>query len=239
MKNILAIDTATEACSVALEVDGRVLARFDHAGRSHTEQLMPMVLGVLAEAGLSFAQLDAYVCGVGPGSFAGVRIGVGYVKGLALAVERPVVGVSSLSMLALPALSAQPRARVIAAIDARMDEIYWAHYVAGGDGLPQRIGAEQVCAPQGASLGVDALPGETVLAVGTGWRYQTELQQALGVTLAHIDVQALPAAESALQIAVPVLLAGGGINADALQPVYLRNKVALTLIEQQARKGTK
>lgn len=238
MMNILAIDTATEACSAALQVDGRVLARFTHAGRSHTEQLMPMVLGLLAEAGVSLAQLDAYVCGVGPGSFAGVRIGVGYVKGLALAVERPVVGVSSLAMLALPALRALPGSRVIAAIDARMDEIYWAQYVAAGKGLLQLVGTEQVCAPQGAALGGDA-PTEATVGVGTGWRYRDALQQSLGVTPVHVDAQALPAAESALQIAGPVLVAGGGIAADGLQPVYLRNKVALTLLEQQARKGTK
>lgn len=235
MKNVLAIDTATEACSAALLCDGRVLARFSNAGRTHTEQLMPMVLGLLAEAGLKFTQLDAYVCGVGPGSFAGVRIGVGYVKGLALAVDRPVAGVSSLAMLALPALRAQPQARVIAAIDARMDEVYLAQYVAAAEGLPQLVGAEQVCAPQAAVFAGDA-EASAVIGVGTGWRYREPLQIALRLAPAQVDAQALPAAESALQLALPLLRAGGGIGADALQPVYLRNKVALTLVEQQARR---
>src|SRR3546814_5034000 len=100
--NILALDTATEACSAALQLGDQVIARFEVAGRGHTQKLVPMVRGLLAEAGIAFAQLDAYVCGVGPGSFAGVRIGVSFVKGLALAHERPVVAVSSLAMLAAP-----------------------------------------------------------------------------------------------------------------------------------------
>src|SRR3546814_9528921 len=86
--NILALDTATEACSAALQLGDQVIARFEVAGRGHTQKLVPMVRGLLAEAGIAFAQLDAYVCGVGPGSFAGVRIGVSFVKGLALAHER-------------------------------------------------------------------------------------------------------------------------------------------------------
>jgi tRNA threonylcarbamoyladenosine biosynthesis protein TsaB len=235
VKNLLAVDTATEACSAALMIDGRILARFDVAGRTHTEQLMPMVLGLMAEAGISFAQLDAYVCGVGPGSFAGVRIGVGYVKGLALAVERPVLGVSSLAMLAAPALRVDPQARVITAIDARMEEIYLAQYRGDEHGQPQLIGAEQVCPPQRASI--ERVDGGPVAGVGTGWqRYGAELQLALQLQPEQIDAQALPMAESAIHIALPVLRAGGGLNADDLQPVYLRNKVALTLVEQQANR---
>ncbi len=235
MMNLLAVDTATEACSAALMIDGRILTRFDVAGRTHTEQLMPMVLGLMAEAGISFTQLDAYVCGVGPGSFAGVRIGVGYVKGLALAVDRPVLGVSSLAMLAAPALRAMPEARVIAAIDARMDEIYLAQFRADAHGQPQLIGAEQVCPPQRASI--QAADGGPIVGVGTGWqRYGAELQQVLQLRPEQVDAQALPMAESALHLALPVLEAGGGLNADALQPVYLRNKVALTLVEQQANR---
>ncbi len=233
--NLLAVDTATEACSAALLIDGRVLARFDVAGRTHTEQLMPMVLGLMAEAGISFVQLDAYVCGVGPGSFAGVRIGVGYVKGLALAVERPVLGVSSLAMLAASALRVDPQARVITAIDARMDEIYLAQYRGDAHGQPELIGAEQVCPPQRASI--ERVDGGPVVGVGTGWqRYSAELRLALQLQPERVDERALPMAESAIHIALPVLKAGGGLNADDLQPVYLRNKVALTLVEQQANR---
>lgn len=228
---MLAVDTATEACSAAVHVDGRVLAHHVVAGRSHTERLMPMVKALMAEAGISFAQLDAYACGVGPGSFAGVRIGVGFVKGLALAVDRPVIGTSSLAMLALPALRAGAT-RVVSAIDARLDEVYVGRY-ALVDGVPQLLAPETVCPPV-------AVPGGGEddgrwAAVGSGWgRYEAELRAAMGIAPLSIAADALPRAEDGLVLALSALEAGQGISADALAPAYLRNKVALTLHEQQA-----
>ena len=229
---LLALDTATEACSVALLINGEIHARFVHAGRSHTQQLLPMVRGLMAEAGLGFAQLDGYVCGVGPGSFAGVRIGVGYVKGLALAHERPVVPVSSLSMLALPSLDAGAEG-VLVAIDARLDEVYYAAYRRGADGLPQRIDEELVTPP----ASVPRAASGAWHAVGSGWgAYASALQQASGVTPRSIDADALPRAADALRIAQPLFAAGATITAAALVPRYLRNKVALTLVEQQVHR---
>jgi tRNA threonylcarbamoyladenosine biosynthesis protein TsaB len=231
--NVLAIDTATEACSAALHIDGRVLARFEVAGRSHTERLMPMVHALMAEAGLAFAQLDGYVCGVGPGSFAGVRIGVGFVKGLALAFDRPVAPVSSLAALALPSLRAG-HTQVLAAIDARLDEVYLGEYGTGVDGLPQLLAAERVCAPADAGV---TMVGPWA-AAGSGWsRYREALQAATGVDPVELRGYALPRAEDALTIGLPRLQAGQGIAVDALAPAYLRNKVALTLVEQRARRG--
>lgn len=230
--NILALDTATEACSAALQLGDQVVARFEVAGRSHTQKLVPMVRGLLADAGIGFAQLDAYVCGVGPGSFAGVRIGVSFVKGLALAHDRPVVGVSSLAMLAAP-LIASGAPRVLTAIDARMNEVYFAAWTRTASGLPQRIGDAVVAAP--AEVG--AHPGEW-RAAGSGWQaYRTELEAATGATLSEVDGEALPQARDALLLARPQLAAGNGIPAAALVPEYLRNKVALTLLEQRARKS--
>ncbi|NKF22563.1 tRNA (adenosine(37)-N6)-threonylcarbamoyltransferase complex dimerization subunit type 1 TsaB [Solimonas marina] len=231
--NILALDTATEACSAALQVAGRTLARFEIAGRTHTEKLVPMVHGLLAEAGIGFAQLDGYVCGVGPGSFAGVRIGVSFVKGLALAHDRPVVDVSSLAMLARPplALGAQ---QVTCAIDARMNEVYVAAYRRSADGSPEALLDEQVCAP----ADVPAVAGAAV-AVGSGWgSYESALRAAVGADLSAIDAAALPTAADALALALPRFAVGTTISAAALLPRYLRNKVALTLNEQRAaRRG--
>lgn len=229
---VLAIDTATEACSAALHVDNHVLARFELAGRSHTERLMPMVQALMAEAGLRFAQLDAYVCGIGPGSFAGVRIGVGYIKGLALAIDRPVMPVSSLATLALPLLRTG-HSRVLAAIDARLDEVYLGEYTADVDGLPQLLGPERVCAPMDVRV---SMPGPWA-AAGSGWdRYRAVLQTAIGAAAEPVLADALPRAEDALAIGLPSLLAGQGVSADALVPAYVRNKVALTLDEQRARR---
>ena len=213
---ILAIDTATEACSAALHIDGEMRERFVNAGRSHTELLLPMVRELMAEAGCAFKQLDGIACGIGPGSFAGVRIGVGYAKGAALALDLPVVGVSSLAMLA------HGHPRVLPVIDARTQEIYWGAYEAG-----RATAADTVSLPQ--DMHAD---GEGWTGVGSGWKTYGEILRSRmpGVTL--VDAEVLPHASAALALALPEFAAGRGISAEELVPAYLRNKVALTLLEQ-------
>lgn len=229
--NILAIDTATEACSAALWLRGEIRERFEIVGREHTQKLMPQVAALMAEAGIAFAQLDGVACGIGPGSFAGVRIGVGYVKGLALALDRPVVGVPSLAMLALRGMREHGAARVLCAIDARMSEVYFGAYRATADGSVEVLAPPQVCAP--ARVPAQA-PG-VYLAAGSGWgAYGSVLQAASGVEISAIQADALPHAEDALRLALPEFAAGRGINADQLLPLYLRDKVALNLAEQAA-----
>ena len=225
---LLAVDTATEACSAAVHVEGRVTARFDDAGRSHTQQMLPMVHALMAEAGLRFADLDGLVCGIGPGSFAGVRIGVGFIKGLALSLERPVVAVSSLDMLAQDAIDAGAE-RVLCAIDARMDEVYLGAYERADDGLARALSAPWLSAP-----GAFDLPAEGAwVAVGTGWgRYEAQLRAGVRGTLVRVDGAALPRASTALRLAQKAFARGEVLDADALAPLYLRDKVALTLDEQ-------
>lgn len=227
---ILAIDTATEACSVALWLDGDVHERFELAGREHSVRLLPMLQSLLAEAGVSPAQLDGIACGVGPGSFAGVRIGVGFVKGLALGLDRPVVPVSSLAMLAQGAMRVHGAQRTLAAIDARMQEVYFGLYLAE-DGLAVLQGEERVAAAQA----LPPPPSAAYVAVGSGWQAHGEALQAhLGVSLSIIDGQALPHAADALLLAQHRFACGRGLNAGELQPAYLRNRVALTKAEQEA-----
>jgi tRNA threonylcarbamoyladenosine biosynthesis protein TsaB len=229
MSTYLAVDTATEACSVAVAVDGAVRERFEPMQREHTQKLLPMIQAVLAEAGTSVARLDGIVCGVGPGSFAGLRIGVGVVKGLALARDLPVAGVSSLAMLSQRAMRLGGAAQVAAIIDARMNEVYFGAYRRGVGGLAEAVLADRVCAP----AGVPALPGGSWAGAGTGWaRHEAALRSALKGTLATPDPRALPHAEEALALGVPVLAAGRGQSADDLAPAYLRDRVALTVQEQ-------
>ena len=232
MTAYLAIDTATEACTVAVWVDGHARERFETAPREHTALLLPMVQQLLAECGTSLARLDGLVCGIGPGSFAGLRIGVGVVKGLALARDLPVVGVSSLAMLAQRALHAD--VQVAAVIDARMSEVYFGAYRRGDSGLASVMLADRVCAaPSGP-----ALPAGHWVGVGSGWgRYDAELRKAVGLDPARIDGAALPHAEDALTLGVPEFAAGRALSADALAPAYLRDRVALTLAEQAALRG--
>lgn len=225
---LFALDTATEACSVALWLDGRVIEHFEIAGRDHTQRLPAMAKALLAEAGLAWSQLDGLVCGIGPGSFAGVRIGVAYTQGLALANDQPVVGVSSLAMLAQAALREPGAERVLVAIDARMDEVYFAAFRRGGDGLAQAEGEASVCRPEA----VPVQQGEC-RAAGTGWgRYEAVLCSAVGVNLLGVDGQALPRASAALELALPAFRNGQAGDAGSLAPIYLRNRVALTLAEQ-------
>jgi tRNA threonylcarbamoyladenosine biosynthesis protein TsaB len=230
---LLAIDTASEACSVSLWSDGKVCARFEVAGRTHSERLRPMVDQVLAEAGLRPAQLDGFACGIGPGSFAGVRIGVSFVQGMAAALDRPVVPLISLELLALRAFR-EGATVALTAIDARMDEVYYAAYAIDADGRPKTLVEPRVCAPQ-------AVPSAThgkACGVGSGWKvYSDALVTAIGAMPAQLLADALPDVADGIALAVDRMLRGEGQPAVQVQPLYLRNRVALTLEEQRAAKN--
>ena len=231
MSTYLSIDTATEACSVAISVDGAVREHFERMQREHTQKLLPMIHAVLAEAGKTVSQLDGIVCGIGPGSFAGLRIGLGVVKGLALARDLPVTGVSSLAMLAQRAMRLGGATQVAAIIDARMSEVYFGAYGRDAGGLAAPILADQVCPPDQ----VPVLPAGAWSGVGTGWgRYEDVLRAALKTAVASTDPAALPHAEDAFPLGLPALTAGRGQSADSLAPAYLRDRVALT-VQEQAR----
>lgn len=231
---LLALDTATEACSVALEIDGRRINAFRHAGREHSRYLPSMVQAIMAEAGLSMTQLDALACGIGPGSFAGVRIGVAYAKGLAAALDLPVAGVSSLAMLAQAAIRQTSARYILAAIDARMDQVYFGVYRAE-NGLAQAVMPDRVCDPQQVS----AADVTAAVAVGSGWgRYDTTLRDALpAIRIDSVDGAALPNALDALDLMAHIDVRDPSLTASSLTPQYLRNRVALTRIEQAAARS--
>jgi tRNA threonylcarbamoyladenosine biosynthesis protein TsaB len=233
---LLAVDTATEACSAALWLDGAVIERFEVAGRTHTEKLLPLVQALLAEAGIKPAQLDGLVAGIGPGSFAGVRIGVGLIKGLALGLDRPVAGVTSLAMLAQGAIRNGAQ-RVLPCIDARMSEIYLGAFERDVAGLARSLQADQVLPPD--QIDLRHLSGDWT-AVGTGWgTYESILRERLPNAPLSIDGSALPRASDALRLALLLFETGQAIAADELAPAYLRDRVALTLVEQQAARAAK
>ena len=233
---LLAVDTATEACSAALWLDGVIVERFEVVGRTHTERLLPLLQALLADAGIVPAQLDGLVAGIGPGSFAGVRIGVGLIKGLALGLDRPAAGITSLAMLAQGAIRAGAE-RVLPCIDARMSEIYLGAFERGAEGRARALQADQVVPPALADLG--HLAGAWT-AVGTGWgTYQAILRERLPGELLSIDGAALPRAADALSLALPLFESGQAISADELAPAYLRDRVALTLVEQGAARVAK
>lgn len=232
---LLALEMATEACSVALYLDGEILARHEVAPRRHAELALPWTEALLAQAGLAKSQLDAIACGRGPGAFTGVRLAVALTQGLALALDRPAIGISTLEALALPAMHAleaedDAATRVLAAIDARMAEVYLAEYYRDTAGVWQRHGEEIVIAPGTVTLSA----AHVYRAMGTGFAAQNgALAEALGTRLVAADASALPHAADVARLAAVAFERGEGLLApEQLQPAYLRNKVALTLVER-------
>jgi tRNA threonylcarbamoyladenosine biosynthesis protein TsaB len=226
MMRLLAIETATEACSVALWVDGAVRERFDLAPRRHAELVLPMADELLAEAGLGKRQLDAIAVGRGPGAFTGIRLAIAIAQGLALALDRPVVPVSTLAVLAQGAATAG--LPVLALIDARMGEVYAGAFVPGDDGCVRPLGDESALAPAAVRA-----PAPRCAGVGTGFgAHAAVLRAVLGSALAQVAPDALPHAADLARLGARDLAAGLGVDALLAQPVYLRDKVALTLAEQ-------
>ena len=223
---LLAIDTATEACTVALWVDGAVRERFEIAPRRHAELVLPMADSLLAEAGLGKRQLDAIAVGRGPGAFTGIRLAIAVAQGLALALDRPVVPVSTLAVLAQGAASAG--LPVLALIDARMGEVYAGAFVPGDDGCVRPLGDEAVLSPAEV-----AAPAPRFAGVGTGFgAHAAVLEARLAAARAKVAAEALPRAADLARLAARDFAAGLGVDALQAQPVYLRDKVALTLAEQ-------
>jgi len=227
--NLLAIETATECCSVALVAGARVFARSELAPRRHAELLLPMCEAVLAEAGLARRDLDVLAVGRGPGAFTGVRLAVSAAQGIALALGIPVVPVSSLAALAMQAPG--DGGDVLAVIDARMGEVYAGLFRRSGERV-EAIGEETVGRADALRL-----PSSGALdVIGTGWSsYREAIEAVLASPPRWADGARYPQASDVARLAMPIAAAGGGIAADRVQPVYLRDKVALTLAEQQRR----
>ena len=231
---ILAVDTATEACSAALYIDGEIQERFEIAPREHTRLLLPMVDSLMAEAELRPQQLDAIAFGCGPGSFTGGRIATGVMQGIAYGAELPVVPVSTLAAISQACLQKTAHDTIFTAVDARMSEIYWAVYQRDTEGYAQLVGKEKVQ----PAIEVDALQ-LTGYGIGSGWQaYEQVLTERLGEQLIGFDASYLPhAAQIALLGAVGVQR-GQTVPVEQAMPVYLRDKVAKTTAEREAQKAS-
>ncbi|WP_152659007.1 tRNA (adenosine(37)-N6)-threonylcarbamoyltransferase complex dimerization subunit type 1 TsaB [Arsukibacterium sp. MJ3] len=220
--NLLALDTSTEACSVALLYQGNIMALDEVCPQQHSKRVLPMIDRLLAESGLSLHALDGIVFGRGPGSFTGVRIGVSVTQGLAFGADLPVFGISTLAAMAQAAVRLYQASQIVAAIDARMAEVYLASYRCGTTGILQPLSSEQaIKPPQLAPIG---LTGK-VIAVGTGWQtYASELQRAQPAQIAN-DIL-YPSAQDMLSLALPAFTQGLFVAAEHAQPVYVRDDVS-------------
>lgn len=228
--NILAIDTATEACSVALHYNDTVVTRFEICPQQHSQRLLPMVDEVLKEAKVSLDDLDLLAFGRGPGSFTGVRIATGMIQGLALGTGLKVAGVSTLEAMAFEVASETQNkdAFVAVASDARMGEVYFAVYRQTEEGVSLTI-EEQVCPPEVAIEQLNALKEEnsaSVIAAGTGWSAYEDLDNWKSELCGEVTSEVtLPNAQYMLKLAIDAHCKGEVFDAVNVEPVYLRDKV--------------
>lgn len=221
---LLALDTSTEYLSLCLWQDGAMLSRDLLAGQKHSQLVLPMTGEMLAEAGLTLAQLDGIAFGAGPGSFTGLRIGCGVAQGLAFGANLPVVGVSTLLALARQA----DADKVIACLDARMGEVYHAAYVRSGDGW-QTVHEAGLYKPEG----VPSVQGDGWVGIGSGWSaYGETLDACYARQLSQRLPQAFPHARDIAALAAQEFAAGRAVPAAEAAPIYIRNKVALTMAER-------
>ena len=221
---ILALETSTEYCSVALWHDGAVSERCELVGQKHSEMLLAMLDALLLDAGLEIRDMDGIAFGKGPGSFTGVRIACGAAQGLALGANLEVVGVCTLEALA----QASGRDKVIAALDARMGEIYLAAYEKHEDAWTTVI-APRLCKAEDAPLLTDS----AWYGVGSGFAVNGDVLQArYGEQLCAVDAQVVPQAGAVAQLAAIEFAKGNALDAALALPLYLRDKVALKTCER-------
>ena len=219
---LLAIDTTEEACSAALSIDGATVERFELAPRRHSELVLPMMDGLLADAGLALGALDALAYARGPGSFTGLRIATSIVQGAAFGAGLPVVPVSSLQALAQGCAAPHGAAAVLAALDARMGEVYWGAFRRDAGGIMRPVGEEAVCAP----TDVPVPEGDGWYAAGSGWQTYTDVLAERCALRADPDVDAQVHAAAVAQLAVVLYGEGRAVDAEQALPVYLRDRVA-------------
>lgn len=220
---LLALDTSTEACSAALLIDGEIRQHYQVAPREHTHLILGMIENLLQNAGLKSSDIDVMAFGRGPGSFMGVRVAAGVVQGIAFAHSIPVVPVSTLAAMACVAMVETGQTQVLAAIDARMKEVYWGAYRQNEDGRIVLQGEECVFAPEKAPIPEQ---GEWVTA-GTGWAsYGDVMKPALGDRCIRSLDECFPSAEAIAKLAIGFYENGDVVSAAEAIPVYLRDNVA-------------
>ena len=229
---ILALDAATEACSVALLANGALISRTIESGKSNAAKILSMVKEVMAEAQVSLVVLDGIAASIGPGAFTGVRVSVAVAQGLAFGADLKVVPVTTLEALALQALEV-PESRALACLDARMGEVYWGCFAWDAGSGVRQSGALQVGPPGSVSLEL----GAQYFGIGRGFSAYPALATLPGVTTDAARSAALPNAREIARLGALRLQTGAALDAADLTPLYLRDKVAFTEAERAAQSG--
>jgi len=223
--NLLAFDTSTEFLSIAIARDEEVFCLDTLAGQSHSQRILPEIQHLMRRAQLQLSDLNGLVFGAGPGSFTGVRIAAGVAQGLALGAGLPVLGVCTLMALA----QGSRASKVLACLDARMGEVYFAAYVKQGDAW-HTVHAPGLYKP-------DAVPqvdGHGWAAAGSGWQtYGDILSARYSAQISEMQPQLMPQANAMLQLASADFASGRTMTAADAMPIYIRNRVALKTTERE------
>jgi tRNA threonylcarbamoyladenosine biosynthesis protein TsaB len=231
MSTILAIETSSERASCALLHEGRLTTRASEGVRTHSQAILPMVQELLADAGIALADCDAIAYGAGPGSFTGVRTATGIAQGLGFGAQLPVVAVVTLEAMAESCrLADGDTSEVLAVLDARMGEVYWARYEWAGDGW--RIAD----APALAAPAAVPAPGQAIVCGNGVGAYADAFSASWGaaaVDQALTRSAVMPDAGAVAMLGARGHAAGAAVKADQAQPLYLRNKIAYTSAERQ------
>lgn len=219
---LLAIETATEACSAALLIDGKITEQFSLTANGHSKLILPMIDSLLADAGLQPSSLDGLAFGCGPGSFTGIRIAAGIIQGIAFALNLPVMPVSNLAVVAQDFFDHNDGDLAFVAMDARMNEIYWGVYQRNTDGYAELLGKETVI-----NANEIEFPDREGVGIGTGWKaYAQELSIRLSRHIIRHESDNLPRARAVARLAAEGFKLGLAIPVELAMPVYLRDKVA-------------
>ena len=219
---LLAVETATEACSAALYLDGEVLERFQLTQREHSRLILTMLDSLMAEAAISLQDLDAVAFGRGPGSFTGVRIATGVIHGVAFGADLPVVPVSTLAAIAQSCFDHTQAKIAFTAMDARIGEIYWGVYRRNEQGFAELIGEESVGLAEHVQF-----PKLEGYGAGSGWKiYEAALSRRLQGLVREFDAGCLPRASNIVRLGAVGLANGMAVPVEQAMPVYLRDKVA-------------
>lgn len=219
---LLAVETATEACSAALLIDGKINEQFSLTTNGHSKLILPMIDSLLADAGLQPSDLDGLAFGCGPGSFTGVRIATGIIQGIAFALDLRVMPVSNLAVVAQDFFDHNDEDLAFVAMDARMNEIYWGVYQRNTEGYAELLGKEKVI----KANEIEFLDREGV-GIGTGWKtYSQELLTRPSHRIIRYDSNNLPRARAVARLAAEGFKLGMAVPVEHAMPVYLRDKVA-------------
>lgn len=225
MSKILALDTSSDACSVAIWNEGEVLQDFQLLPRQHAQAILPQIKQQLARAGLTLKQLDAVAFGRGPGSFTGLRIAAATAQGLALARDLPVLPISTLQALAWSAQHHYYSRKILTLLDARMDEVYWCAWQ-GQDAGPVALMAETLGKPESVLPPVQG--DQDWLLVGSGACYRERLSPLLQSQIQQEIPDLYPGAEAIVHLAQAAWEKGEAVDAAEGQPIYLRDQVTHT-----------